>query len=112
MKKKIVITGVCLFAALMSFAQKDTDDFSGKWKTPEGKIIVITKQGSGFIGMTEDKTKTVLKDVTFNDGKWRGSIIKPDDGTTVNCELTREGSNLNVVAKKGMFSKKLTWIKQ
>lgn len=48
--KHAVMAAGFLFASLITFAQKSTDDFSGTWKTNEGKTVVISKTANGFIG--------------------------------------------------------------
>ena len=56
------------FAVLLSaaaFAQGETDDFSGKWKTEEGDVIVISKSAAGFVGEAEKKKIVILKDINF-----------------------------------------------
>ena len=90
-------------------AQNATDDFSGKWKVPEGKVVEIKKKGAQFEGTTLDRKKIILKEVTFKKGKWQGTLIRPEDDVEFPCELTLKGGQLKVKAYKGILSKTLTW---
>lgn len=112
MTKKILLTCLLLINGMILFAQKATDDLSGKYKTPQGKTIIISKSGNGFIGQSEDKKLTILKDIQYKKNKWTGTIIKPADGTTADCDLVLKGKDLQITAHKGIFSKKLTWVKE
>jgi uncharacterized protein (DUF2147 family) len=103
------------FAALLSaaaFAQGETDDFSGKWKTEEGDVIVISKSAAGFVGEAEKKKIVILKDINFSDGKWLSAIYNPKKDVTADCELYLEGNQLKIVASKGLFSKTVIWTKE
>jgi hypothetical protein len=111
MKKTGFVFGFLFFAAL-SFAQKSTDDFSGRWKAPKGAIIIVSKTEEGFIGKTEAENVLVLKDVKFNLNKWTAVIMNPKENLTAQCELILFPTKLKIVAKKGMFHKTLFWTKQ
>ena len=104
---------VFLVGILMSsvtFAQGVTDDFSGKWKTDEGDII-ISKSAAGFVGEAEKKKVVILKDINFSAGQWVSVIYNPKKDVTANCELYLEGNQLKIVATKGLFSKTVVWTK-
>jgi uncharacterized protein (DUF2147 family) len=92
-------------------AQKTTDNFSGKWKTAEGVIIEITKSGTSFNGKPAGKDIFILKDLTFNNGKWIGVLTNPQKNTTVNCEAYLENNKIKFVAKKGFMTKEIFWTK-
>jgi uncharacterized protein (DUF2147 family) len=109
--KKIVLLSFLLFFITSVFAQKATDNFSGKWKTPDGVTIVIAKTGAGFIGMPEGKEAVVLNDVRFADGKWNGVITNPVEKKSSNCTLLLDNGKLKIVARKGMLSKTIYWTK-
>lgn len=112
MKKTILSTALFLFSALATFAQKSTDNLAGNWKTPQGKVIMINSTvNSTFNGTVKDKNIMVLKDVKFSGGKWKGQLIKPDDGSKINCEVLLDGDKLRLTAKKGPFSKEIIWRK-
>ena len=104
---------VFLVGILMSsvtFAQGVTDDFSGKWKTDEGDII-ISKSAAGFVGEAEKKKVVILKDINFSAGQWVSVIYNPKKDVTADCELYLEGNQLKIVATKGLFSKTVVWTK-
>lgn len=111
MKKKSIVTFLLLLSIGCAFAQSETDDFSGKWKTPDGIIVEIFKAANAFTGITQDQKFMILKDVKFTKGQWKGTIIRPSDGTKADCTLVKIGSELRIVATKGIFTKKLTWTK-
>lgn len=111
MKKTGSVIGF-LFVALVSFAQKAGDDFTGKWKAPKGAIIIVSKTNEGFIGKTEVENALVLKDVKFEINKWTAIIMNPKENLTAKCELILLPTKLKIIAKKGMFYKTLYWIKQ
>lgn len=58
-------------------SQKSTDNFSGKWKKEEGVTIEIIKSDASFNGKPIGKNVFVLKDLTFNNGKWFGVLTNP-----------------------------------
>ncbi|OJV12610.1 MAG: hypothetical protein BGO21_02370 [Dyadobacter sp. 50-39] len=112
MKKKIVATCLLAFSSMLTYAQKATDNLAGKWKTPEGKVVIVSgTPDQGFTGVGQNNDVTVLKDIKFSGSKWIGWIIRPTDGTKVKCEVVIEGDELKITAKKGMFSKELIWKK-
>lgn len=105
---------VFLVGILMSsvtFAQGASDDFSGKWKTDEGDIIIISKSAAGFVGEAEKKKIVILKDINFSAGQWVSVIYNPKKDVTADCELYLEGNQLKIVATKGLFSKTVVWTK-
>lgn len=113
MKKCILTACIMLASTIMVFAQKASDDFTGNWKTPQGRIISINiTYAQVFSGVTKDKKVTVLKDVKFADGKWNGTLLKPDDGSTYNCELLLLGDKIRIRVKKGFLSKEIVWTKE
>lgn len=111
MKKTGFVIGLMFFAAL-TFAQKASDDFTGKWKAPKGAIIIVTKTNDGFIGKTEAENVLVLKDVKFNANKWTAIIMNPKENLTAQCELILLATKIKIIAKKGMFHRTLYWTKQ
>lgn len=110
--KYIFILLAILFFNKVVFAQKITDDFSGKWKAPKGAIIIVTKVDDGFIGKTEIEKAVVLKDVKFYNGKWIAVVLNPKADLVANCELILYSTKLKIIAKKGVFRRTLYWIKQ
>lgn len=108
MTKQLLITTVFILFSLMAIGQTADDDFFGKWKTPEGKIVLIAKTETGFIGVTE-KDRTVVLEVKFVDNKWKGTITRPVDGTKASCELKLVEDYLEIVASKAMFTKTIRW---
>lgn len=109
--KKLIFVWTLLGTSLTTNAQKATDNFSGKWNTPEGKIVEIRKVGTVFIGKPIGKEVIVLKDLTFTSNKWVGVLTNPLKNVTADCEATIEGDKLKFIAKKGFFSKEILWIK-
>jgi uncharacterized protein (DUF2147 family) len=109
---KFVLT-LLLFSlfSLMAYAQKSTDNFSGKWQTDKGEIIEITKNGSSFIGKAAKNKKVVIENLHFDNGKWTATIIKPKDGEKIDAIVTLAGDKINILIKKGMMSKTIVWIK-
>ncbi|MGN6352474.1 MAG: hypothetical protein ACTHLB_03750 [Parafilimonas sp.] len=112
--KHAVMAAGFLFASLITFAQKSADDFSGTWKTNEGKTVIISKTANGFIGEAQkgDKKFTVLDNISFHNNKWTAAIIRPKDGMVAACELLLNDNKLNLSVHKGPFSKKIIWTKQ
>jgi len=110
--KKNTFAFFMLFTTSITFAQKATDNFTGKWKSAEGTIIEITKSGAVFIGKPTGKNIEVLKNLTFQNGKWVGVLSNPLKNTTANCEAYLEGSKIKFVAKKGIMSKEIFWTKE
>jgi len=110
--KAIVAFLLVFLTSAVCFAQGVDDNFAGKWKTAEGKDVVITKVGAGFIGEAIDKKVVILNDVNFSDGKWTATVFNPIKDVTADCELFLEGNNLKIVATKGLFSKTIYWKKE
>lgn len=108
MKKIIFIAAFSLFSAL-AYCQKATDNFIGKWKADKGIVIDITKKGNSFEGTTA--SKTILNNLHFEDGVWKGTLIKPEDKQQYNCTAVLDENNLKLTIKKGMFSKIIVWTK-
>lgn len=100
-----------LFSCFL-FAQKSTDDFSGKWKAPKGAIIIVSKHKDSFIGKTEVESAVVLKDVKFDDNKWTAIVMNPKENKIAKCELLLEKNILKIIAKKGVLYKTIIWTKQ
>ncbi len=111
--KKAAIIFFSLFFVLLTFAQKASDDFTGKWKAPKGDVIRVYKTKSGFIGKTVKEGVVVLKDVKFADGKWTAIIMNPKENIIADCELILEleQAKLHIIAKKGVFHKTIFWTK-
>lgn len=105
------MAAMLIIASVLAYGQKAADDFSGKWKTPEGKIILISKLGNTFDGTTQEAGQKIIENVLFTEGHWRGTIIKPGTSTKANCELILDGNKLTITAKKGIFSKTIVWTK-
>lgn len=110
-KNVIVIVLLFISASIVS-AQSAEDDFSGNWKTEQGPEVLITKSGDTFKGVNVEHDKLVLENLKFEDGEWTGTLIKPKDGSRYNCTAVLSGNKLKLTAKKGLFSKTLTWTKQ
>jgi|GWRWMinimDraft_12_1066020.scaffolds.fasta_scaffold10072_1 hypothetical protein len=109
--KKLILSGILLSTSFLTNAQKATDNFAGKWQTPEGKVVEISKSGAVFTGKPVGKNVVVLKDLTFTGNKWIGVLTNPLKNVTANCEATLEGDKLKFIAKKGLFSKEIFWVK-
>ena len=110
-KNTLLIMFLFLSVSIVS-AQSAEDDFSGNWKTEQGPLVQITKSGDTFKGVNVEHDKTVLENLKFVDGEWTGTLIKPKDGSRYNCTAVLSGNKLKLTAKKGLFSKTLTWTKQ
>ena len=110
-KNALVIIFLFLSVSIVT-AQSAEDDFSGNWKTEQGPLVLITKSGDTFKGVNVEHDKLVLVNLKFEDGEWTGTLIKPKDGSKYNCTAVLSGNKLKLTAKKGLFSKTLTWIKQ
>lgn len=106
-----MISIMLMMVSALSFGQKMTDDFSGKWKTPEGKVILITKSGNVFTGVIEETKEKIIENVLFTDGQWKGKIFKPGSSTKADCELVINGNKLTITARKMGFSKIIVWTK-
>lgn len=105
----MLIISICFNTII--FAQKPTDDFSGKWKTSEGKIITISKTQSGFIGKAEDNITIILNEIKYIDKKWLAIVSNPKENKTAICELILGVKSLKIIAKKGVMSKIIIWTK-
>ncbi len=101
-----------VFLCSLAMAQKSTDNLEGNWKTEEGFIVHIAKQGDSFNGTVVEKDKVILEDVSFSNKKWTGTLTKPKDGKKMDCELVLEGQKLKIKVSKGFVSKTLIWTKQ
>jgi uncharacterized protein (DUF2147 family) len=97
-----------LMVSTFAFAQKASDNFTGKYKTDDGGIITIAKTSTGFVGTDETK-KVVLKDVKFDGKEWKATIINPKKDITASGEILLEGNKLKIVARKGFISKTIYW---
>jgi hypothetical protein len=100
-----------MFLSTSISAQKASDDFTGRWKAPKGDIIKVYKTKSGFIGKTVKEGIVVLKDVKFIEGKWQAIIMNPRENIIADCELILETNKIKIIATKGIFQKKLYWLK-
>lgn len=109
--QKLLMLIISIYFNTSLFAQKPTDDFSGKWKTSEGKIITISKTQFGFIGKAEDNITIILNEIKYIDKKWSAIISNPKENKTALCELILDGKRLRIIAKKGMMSKTIIWSK-
>ena len=109
--QKSLIIALFFLTITRIFAQKATDDFSGKWKTPEGRTITISKTGTTFIGKAEDNKTIILDNFKFSKNKWFAVISKPSENKSADCDLFLEGEKLKIIAKKGMMSRTIICIK-
>ena len=106
------ILSVLLFFGNITFAQKATDDFTGKWRAENGKTILITKAGDTFTGVGVEKKIEVLSGLKYSGGKWKGILTRPKDGTKLDCEVLLEGNKLKITVYKRMISKTTFWVKE
>jgi hypothetical protein len=109
--QKTILFFIAICFSTIVMAQKSTDNFSGKWKTAEGVIIEITKATASFNGKPIGNNIFILKDLTFNDGKWLGVLTNPQKNTVANCEAYLEGNKIKFVVKKGIMKKEIFWTK-
>lgn len=105
------ITLLLLFSGCaILFAQKASDDFTGKWMVEEGKVIEITKANGIYNGIGIPEKVHVLKNVKFKNGKWEGIIHNPLNKKEAPCEVELDGPDkLKVTAKFGKFRKVFFW---
>ena len=107
--KRLILGLICLYLSSSIKAQKATDDFSGKWKTDDDNIIVITKSNNSFTGMLSGTDVKILYNLTFINGKWTGKIYDPRINITANCEATLENNQVKsffkVLSEIGFYSK-------
>ncbi|TAE53703.1 MAG: DUF2147 domain-containing protein [Bacteroidetes bacterium] len=109
MKKNLVFL-FFFFAAAAVYSQQASDNFSGKWKTAEGKIIEISLAKGVHTGLALPEKKPILTDVKFRDGKWKGMAYNPQKGVTAACEVVfQDGNKLKITAFQGTFSKVIYW---
>lgn len=109
MSKFCLFFSILLFNTTLLVAQKATDDFSGRWITEENKPVDITKNGTVFTGLLILKNKIVMENVSFIDGKWLGTMIRPKDDAKADCEVLLEGNKLKITIKKGIARKTIVW---
>jgi hypothetical protein len=110
MRINLIIT--ILFLCHLSFSQKSSDDFTGKWKAPKGAIIIVTKTNEGFLGHTEAEHALVLKEVKFINNKWTGIVMNPKENLVAKCELLLQANAIKIIAKKAGFHRTIIWTKQ
>ena len=105
---KVFYLLIALAFTSVTFAQKATDNFAGKYKTDDGGLVTISKTASGFVGI-DDTKKVVLKDVKFDGKEWKAVVINPKKDIVANGEILLEGNKLKIVAHKGFLSKTIYW---
>jgi len=105
---KVFYLLIALAFTSVTFAQKATDNFAGKYKTDDGGLVTVTKTASGFVGI-DDTKKVVLKDVKFDGKEWKAVVINPKKDIVANGEILLEGNKLKIVAHKGFLSKTIYW---
>lgn len=110
MKKCVLMLTALLFSVVMVMGQQVGDDFTGKWKTEDGHVIIISKTNGKFTGL-DDKNRESLYNMRFEDGKWKGTVENHDEGKKADCEAYLQGNKLKIVAHKSFFSKTFIWIK-
>lgn len=54
---KIILTLILCIISITIYAQKSSDNFSGKWKTEKGVVIEIIKNGNIFTGIDVELKK-------------------------------------------------------
>jgi hypothetical protein len=111
-KKELSFLIFLFYTSSLLFAQSATDDFTGKWKAEEGKIVEITRSGNVYTGIGIPEKVEVLKDVKFRDGKWEGIVRNPLNKKEAKCEVELNGPDkLKIIAKIGKFRKIFFWTK-
>ncbi len=105
---KVFYLLIALAFTSVTFAQKATDNFAGKYKTDDGGLVTISKTASGFVGI-DDTKKVVLKEVKFDGKEWKAVVINPKKDIVANGEILLEGNKLKIVAHKGFLSKTIYW---
>lgn len=139
MTVRLLIISLYLLSS-QGFAQK-SDDILGVWFNEEksGKIEVV-KQGGEYFGsiiwleepLSDGKPQLdknnddedlrnqpiiglqILKGFVFDDDEWEGgTIYDPENGTTYDCVITKEGSTLKVRGYVGFsfIGRTTTWTK-
>ncbi len=111
LRNALMVT-ILFLAVSFASAQSADDDFAGNWKTEQGPSVQITKSGDSYKGINVEHNKLVLENLKFEDDEWTGTLIKPKDGSKYNCTAVLKGNKLIFTAKKGLFSKTITWTKQ
>jgi len=109
---KTILLLVSIFICSAGVAQKQSDNFSGKWKTGDGIIIEVTKSGASFNGKLVGKDVFILKNLTFTAGKWKGVLSNPKKGVTANCEAYLEPNKIKFVVVRGIFTREVFWTKE
>lgn len=111
-KYKQLVFLLLFYTCVNAFGQKASDDFTGKWKVEEGKIIEISKLNGTYNGIGIPEKVHVLKDVKFKDGKWEGMIYNPMNKKEAKCEVELSGPDqLKITAKFGSYRKTFFWKK-
>jgi uncharacterized protein (DUF2147 family) len=93
--KKLVLGLIFIGAATLSWAQKATDDFTGKWIAENKSVVTITKEG-GYIVGHDEKGNKILYDIRFEDGEWIGRGKDPNINISGSCEIVLEGNRLKL----------------
>lgn len=109
---KVMLLFIAICFSKIGIAQKATDNFSGKWKTAEGSIIVITKSNGAFIGKPIGKEYKILEDLQFINGRWLGYFPKQKHKCIkVACEANLQGNKIKFFTKVGYYYKEFYWTK-
>ncbi|WP_025743598.1 DUF2147 domain-containing protein [Aquimarina pacifica] len=111
MRNKLTILVFALLSIHL-FSQSAADDFEGQWKTEQKGVVAISKKTNAFEGMLTGKNVIVLKDLHFENGKWKCVLIRPKDGVEINATATIKDDKITFVAKKYFVTKTITWTKK
>ena len=123
--KYLIATFLSLFLSLATFAQSSSaeNEIKGIWVATEmnNSQIEIYKATDGlWYGkiLKSDDAKTIGK-MIFRNGKydatakkWKGELVKPDNGMTLTAELNLESNGkLKVKGSKFFMTKTFYWTK-
>ena len=114
---KILI--ISLFLCLLTVTAFTQSNLTGTWNTGnQNTLVKIYKQNEYYIGeiiLTENENvkpgTLIMKDVTFNKGKWTGKMYAPQQKEWYNAELIPVNNKLTITVTVGFFSKTIEWTK-
>lgn len=106
--------GLAVMATLMIAGAAYADPIEGNWKTESGETAAIGGCGSGFcitLKTGEHAGKTIGQMTASGDGRYAGSITKPQNNKTYSGKATLSGNSLKLsgCVLGGLICESQTW---
>jgi hypothetical protein len=109
--EKVVLHFILCSFSCMVFAQQNSDNFEGKWRTEDGFTVEIVRKNNGFEGISLERQKVVMENLQFKENKWTALMIRPKDSLSAGATVTIHGDVIHIHMRKGFLSKKLKWVR-